>query len=71
MENKRFAFISINLDSMLLWSVLLCILWLGHFNNWWPYAVPLVFTIILSVYCGICLIVGLVIGIIKLTSDRY
>lgn len=71
MENKKIAFISINLDSILLWSALLCILWLGHFNNWWPYALPLVFTIIISAYIGICLIIALVMSIVAFISDRY
>lgn len=47
------------------WAFLLCVAWFGHFNNWWPIAFPITFTIIISVLCAIALIAYIVLFIIR------
>ena len=48
-----------------MWAFFLCIAWFGHFNNWWPAAFPITFTIIASVLYGIAFIAAIVYVIVS------
>ena len=61
-EKENFSLPS---GGMAMWAFLLCLAWFGHFNNWWPVAFPITFTIIISVCYGIAFIAGIVLFIIK------
>lgn len=63
---KKTSTTSISFSNILSWAFLLCIAWFGHFNNWWPIAFPLTFTIIVSVLFIIALIACIVVFIIQL-----
>ena len=50
------------------WAFLLCIAWFGCFNNWWPIAFPIVFTVIIGTLYAIALIASIILFILKLTE---
>lgn len=52
--------IKLRVSGIVLWAFLLCLAWFGHFNNWWPVAFPITFTVIISVLYGIAFIVAIV-----------
>jgi hypothetical protein len=56
------------ISGIALWAFLLCLAWFGHFNNWWPAAFPITFTIIIGVLYGIAFIAATVLFIIKRLS---
>ena len=58
----------IDLSGIGMWAFFLCLAWLGHFNNWWPAAFPITFTIIACVIYGIALIACIIVFIIKLNE---
>lgn len=58
--------ISAPLSGIATWAFLLCLAWFGHFNNWWPAAFPITFTIIVSVLYGIALITCIILFIVAI-----
>lgn len=60
MKDKK---LNLSISGIGLWAFLLCVAWFGHFNNWWPAAFPITFTIIVSVFYGIAFIAAIVVAI--------
>lgn len=56
-------------SGLILWAFLLCIAWFGHFNNWWPAAFAITFTIIIASVYTIALIITIVSIICAIRSN--
>lgn len=52
-------------SGILMWAFLLCVAWFGHFNNWWPAAFPITFTVIVCALYGIALIAAIIYAVLS------